>query len=125
MVYLEPLSGGSGIPEIKCFLNGLNIPRLVKVRTLFCKVLGIIFSCSAGLPLGKEGPMIHAGAVIAAGVSQGKANMWGLNTGFTKFQDFRNDREKRDFVACGAAAGIEQPFLKNKYYVIYLMLNLC
>ena len=37
---------------------------------MVCKALGIIFSCSSGLPLGKEGPMIHIGAIIAAGVSQ-------------------------------------------------------
>ena len=37
-----------------------------------CKILGIIFSCSSGLPLGKEGPMVHAGAVVAAGVSQAR-----------------------------------------------------
>ena len=49
--------------------------------------------------------MVHAGAVIAAGVSQGKSNVLGCDTSFSKFQDFRNDREKRDFVACGAAAG--------------------
>ena len=110
MVFMEPLAGGSGIPEIKCFLNGINISRIVRIRTLTCKVIGIIFACSAGLPLGKEGPMVHAGAVIAAGVSQGKANMWGLNTAFSKFQDFRNDREKRDFVACGAAAGVAAAF---------------
>ena len=33
-VYIEPLAAGSGIPEIKCFLNGLNIPRVVRVKTL-------------------------------------------------------------------------------------------
>eukprot|EP01036_Dinobryon_divergens_P022196 gene22196-30436_t len=109
-VYLEPLSAGSGIPEIKCFLNGLNIPRLVRFKTLVCKAIGIIFSCSSGLPLGKEGPMIHIGAIIAAGVSQGKSVTFGMDTSFSKYQDFRNDREKRDFVACGAAAGVAAAF---------------
>jgi H+/Cl- antiporter ClcA len=36
---------------------------------------------------------------------QGKTVTLGLDTSFSKYQDFRNDREKRDFVACGAAAG--------------------
>ena len=95
---------------MKCFLNGINIPRVVRIKTLICKILGIIFSCSSGLPLGKEGPMIHAGAVVAAGVSQGKSNTLGFDTAFSKFQDFRNDAEKRDFVACGAAAGVAAAF---------------
>ena len=110
-VYLEPLASGSGIPEIKCFLNGCNIPRVVRIRTLVCKVFGIIFACSAGLPLGKEGPMVHAGAVIAAVISEGKETiLHGLNPNFSTFQDFRNDREKRDFVACGSAAGVAAAF---------------
>eukprot|EP01041_Mallomonas_annulata_P006035 gene6035-12164_t len=109
-VYLEPLAAGSGIPEIKCFLNGLNIPRIVRIKTLLCKIIGLVFSSSSGLPLGKEGPMVHAGAVIAAGVSQGKSNTLGFDTAFSKFQDFRNDKEKRDFVACGAAAGVAAAF---------------
>ena len=28
-VYLEPLAGGSGIPEIKCFLNGMTLLLLI------------------------------------------------------------------------------------------------
>jgi hypothetical protein len=84
-VYLEPLSGGSGIPEIKCFLNGIDLPRVVRIKTLICKVVGVIFSVAAGLPIGMEGPMIHCGSVVAAAVSQGKANMWGVDTSFTKF----------------------------------------
>ena len=132
MVYIEPVSKGSGIPEVKSFLNGVALPRIVRFKTLVCKVpcsarrgmcfpkthqrntshqaLGVLFSVSGGLPVGKEGPMVHSGSVIAAGVSQGKSNTLGIDTSFSKFQDFRNDREKRDFVACGAAAGVAAAF---------------
>jgi len=109
-VYIEPCSGGSGIPEIKCYLNGIDLPRVVRVKTLICKVIGATFSVSGGLPVGKEGPMVHSGAVVAAGISQGKTQCWGVDTSFSKFSDFRNDREKRDFVACGAAAGVASAF---------------
>ncbi|CAN0589993.1 unnamed protein product, partial [Laminaria digitata] len=45
-----------------------------------------------------------------APIGQGKSNVLGFDTSFSKFQDFRNDREKRDFVACGAAAGVAAAF---------------
>lgn len=107
MVFIEPLSAGSGIPEMKCYLNGVNIPRVVDIKTLVCKVLGVSFSVAGGLPAGKEGPMIHSGSVIAATVSQGSNGMGGS---CAYSQDFRNDREKRDFVASGAAAGVAAAF---------------
>lgn len=109
-VWIEPNAGGSGIPEVKCFLNGINLPRIVRVRTLICKVVGVTFSVAAGLPVGKEGPMVHSGAVVAAGISQGKSTLGNIDTSFSKFSDFRNDSEKRDFVACGAAAGVCSAF---------------
>lgn len=109
-VWWEPVSAGSGIPEIKCFLNGIDLPRIVRVKTLICKVVGVTFSVAAGLPVGKEGPMVHSGAVVASGISQGRTKFWGVDTSFSKFSDFRNDREKRDFVACGAAAGVCSAF---------------
>ena len=110
-VWIEPVSGGSGIPDIKCYLNGIDIPRVVRVKTLLCKVIGVTFAVAAGLPVGKEGPMVHSGSVVAAAISQGKTKFWGFDTSFTKFSDFRNDREKRDFVACGAAAGVASAFV--------------
>jgi len=54
--------------------------------------------------------MVHSGAVVASSVSQGKTSVFGYDTSFTKMEDFRNDREKRDFVACGAAAGVCSAF---------------
>ena len=110
VVYLEPAGAGSGIPEIKCLLNGMKIKRVVRIKTLATKALGVLFSVSGGLPVGKEGPMIHSGAIIAAGLSQGKSTTMGFDTSFSRFRDFRNDKEKRDFVACGAAAGVAAAF---------------
>ena len=90
-VWIEPLSAGSGIPEVKCFLNGIDLERIGDLKTGLCKVLGVVCSVSAGLPVGKEGPMIHSGSVVATTLSSGST---------------RNDEEKRDYVACGAAAGV-------------------
>lgn len=106
----EPMSIGSGIPEIKCTLNGLKLPRIVRIKTLFAKVIGIIFSVSSGLPVGAEGPMIHSGAVCGAGISQGKSTSFALSSSFKYFKPFRNDRAKRDFISCGAAAGVACAF---------------
>lgn len=50
---LQPVSVGSGIPQVKCYLNGVKVPRVVRVKTLLCKVFGIIFSVLGGLCVGK------------------------------------------------------------------------
>jgi len=107
---IEPAAAGSGIPEIKAYLNGINLNKSVRVKVLVSKVLGMCFSCASGLPLGKEGPMIHAGSIVGAAVSQGKTITFGFDTSWTKFQDLRNDRSKRDFVTFGAAAGVAAAF---------------
>jgi len=90
-VFIEPIAGGSGIPEVKCYLNGIDLPRVLDIKTLFCKVIGVTCSVSAGLPVGKEGPMIHSGSIVAKTVASG---------------NLKNDRQLRDLVTCGAAAGV-------------------
>ena len=65
IAYIEPVAGGRGIPQVKCYLNGVKIPRIVRIKTLLCKSVGVIFSVLGGLAVGKEGPMIHSGAVVA------------------------------------------------------------
>jgi chloride channel 7 len=57
--FFEPVAAGSGISEVKTTLNGMKIPRLLRIRTLITKVVGTICSVAGGLPVGKEGPMIH------------------------------------------------------------------
>ena len=46
-VWIEPVAGGSGVPEIKCFMNGIDLPRIVEFKTLVCRVVGVVFSVSS------------------------------------------------------------------------------
>ncbi|XP_073414652.1 H(+)/Cl(-) exchange transporter 7 isoform X1 [Dendrobates tinctorius] len=108
VAFIEPVAAGSGIPQIKCFLNGVKIPHVVRLKTLVVKVCGVILSVVGGLAVGKEGPMIHSGAVVAAGISQGRSTS--LKKDFKIFEYFRRDTEKRDFVSAGAAAGVSAAF---------------
>ncbi|KAG5443681.1 H(+)/Cl(-) exchange transporter 7 [Clonorchis sinensis] len=108
VVFLAPVAAGSGIPQIKCYLNGLNIPRLMRCLTMFVKGAGVVLAVSGGLAVGKEGPMIHIGSVVAAGISQGRVMFFRWSLRSLRF--FRNDRQKRDFVSAGAAAGVAAAF---------------
>ncbi|XP_008197508.2 H(+)/Cl(-) exchange transporter 7 [Tribolium castaneum] len=108
VAYVEPIAAGSGIPQVKCYLNGVKIPRVVRIKTLFVKSVGVVCSVVGGLAGGKEGPMIHSGAVVAAGLSQGKSTTFRRD--FKIFKFFREDHEKRDFVSGGAAAGVSAAF---------------
>ena len=54
--------------------------------------------------------MISIGAAVAAGISQGKSTTLGFDTRWSVYSDFRNDKEKRDFIVCGASAGIAAAF---------------
>lgn len=52
--------------------------------------------------------MIHSGAVVAAGLSQGKSTTFHRDLNILRY--FREDHEKRDFVSGGAAAGVSAAF---------------
>ena len=53
--FVEPLAAGSGIPEVKTYLNGVHIRGLLTIRTLVTKLSGICFSIAAGLIAGGRG----------------------------------------------------------------------
>ncbi|XP_029580338.1 chloride transport protein 6 [Salmo trutta] len=108
LVLIEPVAAGSGIPEIKSYLNGVKIPGIVRLRTFVCKAIGVLFTVSGGLFVGKEGPMIHSGAIVGAGLPQFQSITF-KKINFD-FPYFRSDRDKRDFVSAGAAAGVAAAF---------------
>ncbi|CAH8514493.1 unnamed protein product [Dicrocoelium dendriticum] len=108
VVFFAPTAAGSGIPQVKCYLNGLNLPTLMRFLTMLVKGGGLVLAVSGGLAVGKEGPMIHIGSIIAAGISQGRVRIF--NWSFRFMRCFRNDQQKRDFVGAGAAAGVAAAF---------------
>ncbi|KAH1223121.1 Chloride channel protein CLC-d [Glycine max] len=103
-----PAAAGSGIPEIKGYLNGVDIHGILLFRTLIGKIFGSIGSVGGGLALGKEGPLVHTGACIASLLGQGGSTKYHLNSRW--FQVFKSDRDRRDLVTCGCAAGVAAAF---------------
>ncbi|PRP78444.1 chloride channel protein [Planoprotostelium fungivorum] len=104
-----PLSGGSGIPEVKSFLNGVVVHGTINIRSFVGKILSIIFSFSSCMALGPEGPMVHIGSMVGGGLSAGKSKT--LHVRLPRvFEILRQDKEQRDFISSGAAAGIAAAF---------------
>ncbi|KAJ9464278.1 Chloride channel protein C [Diplonema papillatum] len=104
-----PGAAGSGVPDVKALLNGVRMQGTLRLRTFVVKVVGVALGVASGLAMGPEGPMIHAGAIIAAGVSQAMLG-WPFRYALPFMRRFRNDRFKRDAVSAGAATGVAAAF---------------
>ncbi|KAK9746528.1 CBS domain [Popillia japonica] len=92
-----PYACGSGIPEIKTILSGFIIRGYLGKWTLIIKSVGLILSVSAGLSLGKEGPMVHIACCIG-----------NISYLFPKYG--RNEAKKREILSAAAAAGVSVAF---------------
>lgn len=93
-----PYACGSGIPEIKTILSGFIIRGYLGKWTLIIKSVGLMLSVSAGLCLGKEGPMVHIASCIG--------NI--LSYLFPKYG--KNEAKKREILSAAAAAGVSVAF---------------
>ena len=132
---LQPHAAGSGIPQIKCYLNGIKLPGLLSLTTLIAKAGGVVLSVCGGLACGKEGPMIHSGAICASALANGRFRCCGKKCAPNVSNQLlfvhtvegvqvkcsycfmtqmcvavRSDEERRDFVAAGAATGVSAAF---------------
>ncbi|VDL18585.1 unnamed protein product [Hymenolepis diminuta] len=93
-----PYACGSGIPEIKTILSGFIIRGYLGKWTLLVKSMGMILGVSAGLSLGKEGPMVHMASCCG--------NI--LSYLFPKYS--KNEAKKREILSAAAAAGVAVAF---------------
>lgn len=65
---ISPRAAGSGIPEMKCILAGMNLDEHMNNATVAAKVVGLVLMCGAGMPVGREGPLVHIAGAIALGL---------------------------------------------------------
>lgn len=93
IVMREPLSSGSGIPQVKGELKGeINANWL---QVIIAKFLGGVLAIGSGLSLGREGPSIQLGAMAGKGFSR-------INN--------RLRTEEKLLVTCGSGAGLAAAF---------------
>jgi len=108
VVHVAPEAAGAGVSEVMAYLNGCDIPNILTLKTLVVKFLSAALAVGSGLPVGPEGPMVHIGAIMAAGLSQGHSTHLGWDSGLLR--RFQNPKDKRDFVTAGAAVGVATAF---------------
>lgn len=71
VLFIAPqYSAGSGIPEMKCVLSGVLMPRMLNWQTLFAKMVGLVFALTSNISIGRLGPFIHMSGITAALVSK-------------------------------------------------------
>ena len=101
-------AAGSGVPDVMAYLNGVTFPKVFNIKTLACKILSCALAVAGGLPVGPEGPIIHVGALVGAGLGTGRSRTLGRSM---KLQEnFRNPKDHRDFITGGACAGVACAF---------------
>ncbi|XP_061669039.1 chloride channel K [Syngnathoides biaculeatus] len=56
-----PFSTGSGLPEVRTMLSGIQLPQYLNLTNMFTKFLGLICTLAAGstIFMGKVGPFVH------------------------------------------------------------------
>ena len=95
-ILFAPNAVGSGIPEVKAYLNGVCVESFADINVFLTKIIGTIFAVSSGLIVGPEGPLVHLGAITGQGITK----TTNLEIALRKFQT----RFKKTSRFCGCAS---------------------
>ena len=138
-LYICPQASGSGIPEVKAYLNGVRIYKFGRWSLFSVKIVATILSVSSGLVCGPEGPFIHIGAILGLGVTKIPSLTQTWNQRYKQYcggflpppslqrrlgllndklwewinfdlAHFATEAERRDLVSIGAAVGFSACF---------------
>jgi hypothetical protein len=115
-VWIEPVASGSGIPKSSAFSTESIFTRRSHEDTLSQKGdwCDVFHRCR--LAVGKKVPWSIQRFIWRLVFLKERLN-WRRHLSFQVF-DFRNDREKRDFVACVAAAVSVQPLVRHWWSIV-------
>jgi len=107
--FFQPIAAGSGIAEMKVYLNGIHVPGLLRISTLATKAFSLCCSIPSGMVVGTAGPYVHLGAIVGGGIGSLGSNSFKfkLNKGHV---DFQSKFAHRSFVTIGIAAGTAAVF---------------
>jgi chloride channel 7 len=115
-----PQCEGSGLPVLKTYLNGIHQrKRWATGPALVAKSIAITLVVSTALPLGKEGPMVHVGAM--AGAVGSRTRRFGLD----RFFELKLPKNQREWVGMGAAAGVAAAFNAPLGGILYSFEEVC
>ncbi|AWP09321.1 Chloride channel protein isoform 2 [Scophthalmus maximus] len=97
-----PFSTGSGIPEVRTMLSGIEMPHYLSLTNMFAKFLGLICTLAAGSTvfLGKVGPFVHLSTMVGSYLSKF----------FTPVQANKKDKAAGEMLVVAAAVGVASCF---------------
>lgn len=108
VLFISPLAAGSGIPNMFAYVNGVEMPEFLNLRVALAKVPGSILAVTGGLCIGKEGPLLHVGSIIATWL--GSTKLFKSLRRSREQEPLTYERHARELVACGIAAGLAAGF---------------
>ncbi|CAP23522.2 Protein CBR-CLH-1 [Caenorhabditis briggsae] len=103
---------GSGIPEVKVIIHGFQLKNYLSGKTLIAKMIGLTLTIGSGLPVGKEGPFVHIGAIVASLLNKITAACQ-----YNAF--FSNEGRAMEMLSIGCAVGIACTFSAPMGAVLY------
>ncbi|ETW09376.1 hypothetical protein, variant 1 [Aphanomyces invadans] len=98
--FVCPQAAGSGLPQMKVALSGVDMREFLSPTCLLVKMAGLVSAYAAGLSIGKEGPFIMMSCCFADILMQ---------MGY--FRRIYEDSSKRlEMLSCACAAGVAATF---------------
>ncbi|VDM62693.1 unnamed protein product [Angiostrongylus costaricensis] len=102
----------SGIPEVKVIMHGFVLRNYLTLKTLVAKIVGLTLTLGSGMPVGKEGPFVHMGAIVASLLTKATSACQ-----YNAF--FSNEGRQMEMLSSGCAVGIACTFSAPAGAVLY------